>query len=358
VSTKPRIVWLDAMRVLATWQMVQGHTLDVVLHDASRHGTTFAWWSRARGMTSVAFLVLAGLTYVLTLPSSNILPRPLAIKRLRRAGLLIMLGYTLRAPAWTWLTTFGDEGDAKTETWKLAWQQFWVVDILQCIGVCLVATVAAQSLCKTLPRLQRLAWVLALAAFTFNASLVQDHVARGWPPLNQYLGSAHGSLFPLLPWSGYFFVGVACGAWLRARDRKVADRSYGVPLAAVAAIAALFTWALDAHPPPTFAIFAVDREPFFRIGCVVGCMTLAWSLTRRRVALAPLWVELGSRTLAIYYIHVMLVYAPSWGLVRWAARSMTPSVSLATAIAVLGCSFGSARWVERAHTRRGLRDVD
>src|SRR5262245_34139551 len=58
-----RVAFIDALRLLAAVQMVQGHTIDAVLDRAYRHGAVHALWSQARGLTSVAFLFAAGLAY-------------------------------------------------------------------------------------------------------------------------------------------------------------------------------------------------------------------------------------------------------------------------------------------------------
>ena len=96
-----RVVVVDALRLLATVQMVEGHTLDAVLALDLRSGAAFELWRWARGLTSVAFLFAAGLSFYLATVrrlDAHLASRAERRRRFTRGATLIGVGYALRAP--------------------------------------------------------------------------------------------------------------------------------------------------------------------------------------------------------------------------------------------------------------------
>ncbi|MBP1683750.1 MAG: hypothetical protein H6Q27_1317, partial [Ignavibacteriaceae bacterium] len=100
-----RVIFIDLMRAIAVLQMVQGHTIDVVLAPEFR--TTelpvYAVWYFLRGMTAPIFMFTAGtvFTYLFHSVKKPFEENYRVKKGLRRAFLLIFLGYLLKYPTWT-----------------------------------------------------------------------------------------------------------------------------------------------------------------------------------------------------------------------------------------------------------------
>ena len=74
----PRVWFVDVVRLLASLQMVNGHTLDAVMLPALKQGSFFDTYNWGRGLVSVGFLMVAGIAFhVSTLAaSSGIGPTP------------------------------------------------------------------------------------------------------------------------------------------------------------------------------------------------------------------------------------------------------------------------------------------
>src|SRR5690606_18597665 len=132
-----RVVFVDALRLLAAVQMVQGHTLDALLSAELRAGAWFRAWTFTRGLTSTAFLLTAGFAYVLAERASRAAPDVGRRRRLRRALSLVLIGYAMRAPLGVLF------GDPLAEALRNA----LAVDVLQCIGVSMAAL---EGLCAVL----------------------------------------------------------------------------------------------------------------------------------------------------------------------------------------------------------------
>ena len=58
-----RVVFLDLLRLVASVQMIQGHTVDGLLATELRHGWAYDAWTFLRGLTAASFLVASGLAF-------------------------------------------------------------------------------------------------------------------------------------------------------------------------------------------------------------------------------------------------------------------------------------------------------
>jgi len=130
-SKKNRIIFIDIMRAIAVFQMVQGHTIDAFLSNNYRvlNNPVFEAWLFMRGVTAPIFLFSAGavFTYLFRLHDQTFESNPRVTKGIKRSALLLFLGYLLRFPAPT-LIDFSSVS-------PVAWQSFQSIDVLQLIAV-------------------------------------------------------------------------------------------------------------------------------------------------------------------------------------------------------------------------------
>jgi uncharacterized membrane protein len=61
-----RILFIDLARAIAVLLMVQGHTIDALLHPDFRTSLQYNAWLYLRGLTSCTFLFLSGAAFSLT----------------------------------------------------------------------------------------------------------------------------------------------------------------------------------------------------------------------------------------------------------------------------------------------------
>ncbi|QQR88634.1 MAG: DUF1624 domain-containing protein [Myxococcales bacterium] len=129
----PRIISIDLLRLVATFQMVQGHAVDAVLAEQYRFGAVHAFWIYLRGFTAPAFLFAAGFAYYVTTLwdfEGYKSTKKRRNKRLRRSLLILALGYLMRFP----IGLLSSDPAVRAQ----ALDSFALVDILQCIGVSLL----------------------------------------------------------------------------------------------------------------------------------------------------------------------------------------------------------------------------
>lgn len=313
-----RAVALDVLRLLAIFQMVQGHTVDAVLAEVHRSGALHAVWQSARGLTSVAFLFLAGVGFAFATRSERGRAAPARARRARRALLLIALGYAMRAPV---ALLFGAQLDAGARA--ALWARFAVVDVLQCIGVTLLLL---DALVAFVPEARRRGVVLGLLSgllFALGPLATQLDPAGPLRPVLAFATSNGGSLFPLVPWAAHALLGAALGPLYFARDVPRLS-ALGVGLITVGAL--FVAW----HP-------ALGQ--LARIGCVLVASAALLAL-EPSLARVPRWLlALAPHSLLIYLLHVMLAYGEGFGLKDLVGHSLGPLASIGVAAVMLfGCA--------------------
>jgi hypothetical protein len=345
VTPSRRLVFLDALRLLAIFQMLQGHTLDAVLDPALRSGPVYALWSALRGLTSVAFLFVAGFSTALILFGDYARQRSernLVRARVRRALGLVALGYLLHLPIGALLAGRPAE----------ALQTGAVVDILQCIGVTLLLLELALRLCPTPQALCALAALgvvgsLGLATFAWQLA---ERLPTG---LAGYLGPVEGTLFPLWPWSAHLWLGVLAGGLLRPRLPGVSRTGLRLGLAA---------GGLGSVGWLTGQLAGSDAIAALHLGRAAWVLAVAAGLSFATAALPRLPAALqqvSSCSLRIYVAHVLVVYADGVGLSSRPGPSLSLPWALALTALVVAGSAGLAwlpapsQWVVARVPRTG-----
>lgn len=337
-TPSPRHPGLDAARGLAVVAMVLGHTLDALLSPEMRaHPWVQQYWT-LRGVTAPLFLLVAGFAVVAALGTSRERAGQTLGRRLRRALLLLFLGYFLHWPGWGTVHWLGWGEELRAHLFSF--------DALQCIGVSLGVG----------------ALVLALARGTWSRALALAVLAVGIPlastwawgaaapgpiELRQAVGMP-GSRFPLFPWAGFFFAGALTAHLSRALRPGWPQ---GLALGALGAGLLALTSRLPADWSPTSAWLVA-----FRVGeglLVLGAINLLPQLLTR--PLAPL----GRASLWLYVLHLPVVYG--WAGTAGLAGRVGPTLGLPAALLVgvtlLAVCYGIA-WLGQRLGRSGRKTPD
>jgi len=308
-----RIHLLDFLRFTAMVLMVQGHTLEAFLRPQDIRPEAFGWnaWVGLRGLTAPLFLLVSGAASVLAVrhEADGRVARALIRRRVRMAFGLIVLGYLMVLPA----NRLVDLAFVTPDLWRSSLQ----VSILQLNGVSLLLLTALLARVRTVRRYA--AWSLGLGlAILAAAPLVQGVAWFRWlpEPLGAYLSFAHGSMFPVFPTSAYMFLGVGLGAVLRETPearRLPAFRNACLAGGALALLLALAGYRLPAPALPGQPWTPAD--PVFTLArtgaALLGFAALAWAsgaLPRAAAAGA----SLGRHSLAVYVVHLVLLYGTPW----------------------------------------------
>ncbi|OJH40837.1 acyltransferase family protein [Cystobacter ferrugineus] len=337
-TPSPRHPGLDAARGLAVVAMVLGHTLDALLSPEVRgHPWVQQYWT-LRGITAPLFLLVAGFAVVAALGTSRERAGQTLGRRLRRALLLLFLGYFVHWPGWATVHWLGWGEELR--------ERLFSFDALQCIGVSLGVGAVVLALARgTWTRAIALA-VLAVG-IPLASTWAWGTAAPGPLELRQAVGMP-GSRFPLFPWAGYFFAGALIAHLSRALRPGWPQ---GLALGALGAGLLGVTSRLTEDWSPTSAWLVA-----FRVGeglLVLGAISLLPQLLTR--PLAPL----GRASLWLYVLHLPVVYG--WAGTAGLAGRVGPTLGLPAALLVgvtlLAVCYGIA-WLGKRLGRSGRKTPD
>jgi acyltransferase len=347
-TRQARVPALDAARALGVVAMVAGHTLDALLSPVARSAPWAVEYWKARGFTAPLFLLVSGWAVSLALPRGRARGLELARGRLGRVALLLGIGLALRWPGWDVAGLVQGDG--------AAWAHLLAFDALHTIALALLAAALVFGL-PLRPREQAGVFAaLALLAVSLGmaapapalpavADLPSNLVALA---VAQACGGT--SAFPIFPWSGYFFAGAVLGVATGRGGARASVATGAMGGALVCAALLLEGNAIGVLPPGDPVLFV------FRVGVVLLVVS---ALALVPAALAARAAPLGRVSLAVYAIHVPIVYGWSTqaGLAARVGPTLGPAGAVLAAAAVLAASVLVARSLDpaRSAARVGLR---
>lgn len=343
LSATARIRAFDWLRGVAVLVMIQTHSL-VLLQPALRQGDLFKTLQWIDGLVAPSFILAAGFAMALTqvraaLGNNSPDARRRRFRRtLRRIGEVLFIATLTN---WAWFPIF------REPHWLIR------IDILHCIGLSLLIALPILALLAPHPRLLR--WsALGLAAIAFGIAPLFEQVA---PPWGNFVSFRSGSLFPLLPWSGYVYLGAAVGAACATGGARAAARwlaglaAFGVALwIATPHISALY-------PPHEFWVTdPTNHARRWTQVCLIALALLAVERLRGTwsSSLPVRFVEVfGTSSLAGYFIHEMLLYFHIAGFsfeVVWGGRCSWPRYCAVLAL-LIACTFALTWLTDQLYRR-------
>ena len=250
-------------------------------------------------------------------------------KGIMRGLLLIGIGYVLRIPIFEWFTGIFNN-------------YFLVVDVLQCIGVSLIAIVFIYALCLQRTLIFSILMLLAGMVIFLTEPLYRNLGLEDTPILfANYMTKANGSIFTILPWFGY----MAFGAFIATLFYGYLER----PRFKVMIIAGFIFFGIQLihfsgyllnelyyiTDIQLFEDVAYYNYLFKRLGNVL--IVFAIFYTFEAYVKQPLILKIGQKTLSIYVIHFIIIYGSftGYGLAQIIGKTLTPWQSVIGAVLFL-----------------------
>ncbi len=332
VPSKQRVAWLDWMRGLACALMFQTHCYDSWLGGAARSSTFFKWSQLGGTLPAPLFLFLAGISFSLVtdrMRQRGTSANEIAAKTIRRGGEIFGLGLLFRMQEFVLGLP------------AAPWTDLLRVDVLNIIGLSMMLMGVVCRLAKT-----RAANIALAAAAGLAIAVVTPPLWTTWRPrwlpwfLESYINGVHTYdspqpwLFPLFPWAGFAFAGLAVGFFLLSdwarREKVLPFVLLGLGGAALFAVA---LW-LDARPVQIYAVYDFwhSGPNFFlaRVGILLGIMLASYAWCRwgpGQWGFSPL-IQIGQTSLLVYWVHIEFVYGRFSILAKRAQPIRTASLGL------------------------------
>ncbi len=323
-----RVVFIDQARALAITMMLVGHSLDRFLGEPWRSGQVYLDYQFVRGITSALFLMVSGFSFVVaSFKYWDDYTRwsPRLWGRVRRIALIYLLGYGLHL----WAPTLYQS----VITWDAErWAKLLQFDILQNIAtglliLHLVVLVVPSKEWFWKVTLAGYLVVIALGTVTFRPEVDAMLPVEVGVVVNMY----HKSTFPLIPWMSFLLTGATLGYWFWVRRQKGDEWKVFVAGMGIGLLLILFEHAIGSWMPGGFFPYSQHKymlpgNIFSRGGFAMLFICLLYMLGRYRLVLPRLSFILSKDSLAIYFVHLFLVYGCAWfaGCFPSMKRAMTP----------------------------------
>jgi uncharacterized membrane protein len=318
-AAKSRLAYIDWTRGLACLLMFQTHCYDSWLSPQARQGRFFMYSQLGGTFPAPLFLFLAGISFALAtekLRQKNLPPGQIARSTILRGAEIFGYGLLFRLQeylvAWGWAP--------KSDLLR--------VDVLNTIGVSMMLMGIVCWLVLAVrpgPR-KRSALTLTAAGTALLVSLVSPPLWTTWRPgwlpwsLESYvdgvhnLGSPQASLFPIFPWTGFAFAGLAVGFILQSPWARAQEPRAFFSLGLAGSLLIEFARWLEAQPRQFYAVndYWHTSPSFFliRVGMLLVILTASYAWCRWGAAqwgFSPL-IQLGQASLLVYWVHIEFVY--------------------------------------------------
>ncbi len=172
---------------------------------------------------------------------------------------------------------------------------------------------------------------LTAAATALVISLLTPLLYTTWRPtwlpwpLESYVDGVHNlgvtqqGIFPVFPWTGFAFAGLAVGFILQSQWARAHEARIFFSFGAAGAVLIEFSRWLDAQPRQVYPVYNywLTSPQFFliRVGMLLVIMTAAYAWCRWVIArlsgfhwgFSPL-IQLGQASLLVYWVHIEFVY--------------------------------------------------
>jgi uncharacterized membrane protein len=372
-AARNRLAYIDWMRGLACLLMFQTHCYDSWLSPQARQSRFFMYSQLGGTFPAPLFLFLAGISFALVtekLRQKNLSPAEIACSTIRRGAEILVFGLLFRLQeflvAWGWAP--------KSDLLR--------VDVLNTIGLSmmLMGIVCWMVLALKRGAGTRTALILTAGGTTLLISLLAPPLWTTWRadwlpwPIESYvngvhnLGTPQASMFPVFPWTGFAFAGLAVGfvlqsSWAREQGER-AFFSFGL---AGSLLIEFARW-LDAQPRQLYSVYDYwHTSPSFfliRVGMLLVILCASYSWCRWGAGLwgfSPLML-LGQASLLVYWVHIEFVYGRVSILPKHAMTISGASVGLLIIfLAMLGLAYVRTKmkgrgaeilpWLNRAPAR-------
>jgi uncharacterized membrane protein len=321
-----RLAYIDWLRGLACVLMFQTHCYDAWLGGAARQSTFFMWSQLGGTFPAPLFLFLAGTSFAIVIDKllqKGVAPGEIAKKTIVRGAEIFVLGLLFRLQEY--LIAMG---------WA-PWSDLFRVDILNTIGASLMlmgalcwtvlaltgTTSVGQSVTKSRAKLISAAVLVSAAISALTPLLWTTWQPRFLPwEIETYVNGVHNfgvpqaGLFPIFPWTGFAFAGLAFGFLLISNSaRKLGAGAF--LLAGVAGLVliygAKFVGTRGWRIYPVYDFWLTSPSFFaMRVGMLLLLVLMAYAWCRWGLGqwgFSPM-IQLGNTSLLVYWVHIELVY--------------------------------------------------
>ena len=334
MTEKVRYVSVDLLRGLAIIVMIEVHVFNTFLIPDLRNTNWFGILNFINGLVAPAFLFVSGFAFQVSSGSKLDEMKKFGKtfwKKMGRIFQIIIIGYGLHLPFYSLTKTINESTPQLIE-------DFFAVDVLQCIGVGLLFLFLFRLLIKS-DGVYNYFLIASLFVVTFISPLFGKIDFANYLPIAiaNYFNQLHGSLFPIFPWSNFILAGaIFAKYYVDARKRNDEEKfvkritlwGLGLIIGGHIFYSGLFSETFT-HiiPNPIFY--------FERLGYIAVLYYLCWLVVKKFIVKKSFVLDASRESLLIYWLHLIIIFGTFWNEKSFAMIIGTTYNALESSIAAL-----------------------
>lgn len=308
---KNRAQFIDLLKGIALLVMIEVHVTTAFLSSDIKN----LWWflplNFINGLVAPAFTFTSGMVFILSFQKGLDELRKFGAKFWKRLGRLILIllaGYTVHM-------AFLSLRKLSNPDYPHMLQDFFLVDILQCIAVGLLALLFLRIAIKSDKLFYNFLFALTLIILLISPVMWRVDFAKHIPlSIANYFNRIHGSLFPLFPWSAFIFSGALAGKFYIEAKQKNEEAKFARKIIILGAVTFLISVLLLNYLLPSSFVEIKPNPLFFleRLGVLFALLGTFWFYINRIDNYNSFVLDVSRESLLVYWLHLKLIYKKFW----------------------------------------------
>ena len=311
MKEKVRYTFIDLLRGWAIILMIEPHVFNTFLLPELKQTGWFIIVTFFNGLIAPAFLFVSGFVFEISSGSKLDDMRKFKLpfwKKLWRIISIILIGYALHLP-------YKSLSKIVNKATPEQLQQFYAVDVLQCIGVGLLVLFALRLIIRSDKIYHYTLIVLTIVVTAVSPIFWKAEFTNYLHPVfANYFNRLNGSLFPVFPWLNFILVGAIFSKYFLNAATNNKEQKF-IKATTFAGIIMLFSGHLFYSGLfPDFLTSIIPNPVFFmeRLGYVLFFASLCWYYANWRKTKRSFVIDASRESLLIYWLHLLLIYSVIW----------------------------------------------
>lgn len=311
MKEKVRYTFIDLLRGWAIILMIEPHVFNTVLLPELKQTGWFSIVTFINGLIAPAFLFVSGFVFEISSGSKLDDMRKFKLpfwKKLWRIISIILIGYALHLP-------YKSLSKIINKATPDQLQQFYAVDVLQCIGVGLLVLFALRLIIRS-DKIYHYTLIVLTIAVTIVSPIFwrTEFTAFLHPVFANYFNRLNGSLFPVFPWLNFILVGAIFSKYFLNSAANSKETKF-IKATTFTGIIMLLSGHLFYSGLFPASLTSILPNPVFfieRLGYVLFSAALCWYYADWRKTKQSFVIDASRESLLIYWLHLLVIYSMIW----------------------------------------------
>jgi len=347
MKEKVRYVSADLLRGLVIIIMIEVHVFNAFLIPELRQTGWFGILNFINGLVAPSFLFVSGFAFQVSSGAKLDEMRKLGKafwKKIGRIFQIIIIGYALHLP-------FYSLSKIINEATPQLLENFFAVDVLQCIGFGLLFLFLTRLLLKS-DKTYHYFLIASLIIVTLISPFSWKIEFANYLPvvIANYFNRLHGSLFPIFPWLNFLLAGGIFAKYFVASCEKNKEENFINYIAIGGLVTLLFGHLFYSGLFPRSLTSILPNPVFYleRLGYIFVLFFICWYVDKKFDMKKSFILDASRESLLVYWLHLIIIFGAFWGGKSLAGIiGMTHSVleaSIATIILIFAMIIAAKIW--------------